>query len=352
MAKGPSSLQDIAAHLRVHPSTVSRALRNHPGISESVRLRIQAAASEFAYKPNPLIAALVRSRTGRKAGAYRANLGYVYTAPVGRVTAWRRTYDALFAGAKARANFFGYELEEFNLSGTRFTARRFTEILLTRNIFGLILPPLYSTQDTLPVEWEHFGVISVGHSHAIAANRVVHNHFAGMRLALASCRARGRKRIGCVLPRRLHEKVGKLWLAGYLLDQYDQSGGEPLLPPLLLEGEAGQSEFAAWRRRHKPDAVIGLLNLTPIGQWVKATGSAKGIELITLDHGASDRGCGGIFHDHPRIGATAVDQLVSLLERNERGLPAHPTATYIDGIWIDPPRALRPVPFHSMQSSA
>jgi len=336
MPNTPASLQDIATRLGVHPSTVSRALRNHPAISEAVRIRVQAAAREFDYKPNPLIAALVRSRKARRAGSYRANLGYVYTAPVGRVTAWRKDYDALFSGARSRARFLGYELEEFNLSGTRFTPRRFTQILLTRNIHGLILPPLYSTQDALPVEWEHFGVISIGHSHAIPANRVVHNHFSAMRTALAACRQRGRQRIGFVLPRRLHEKVGKLWLAGYLLDQFEHGGRRAPLPPLLLEDEAGQAEFAAWLRRHRPDAIIGLLNLTPLAQWVKASGLAREVELVTLDYGASDRGFGGIFHDHPRIGATAVDQLVSLLEHNERGLPAHPTGIYIEGIWVDP----------------
>lgn len=241
----------------------------------------------------------------------------------------------LFSGARARARFLGYELEEFNLSGTRFTPRRFTQILLTRNILGLILPPLYSTQDALPVDWEHFGVISIGHSHAIPANRVVHNHFTAMRTALAACRQRGRERIGFVLPRRLHEKVGKLWLAGYVVDQFEHGGRRAQMPPLLIENEAGHAEFAAWLRRHRPDAIVGLLNLTPLAQWVKAAGLAGEVELVTLDHGAADCGFGGIFHDHPRIGATAVDQLVSLLERNERGLPAHPTGIYIEGIWVE-----------------
>jgi len=335
MPNTPASLQDIAARLGVHPSTVSRALRNHPAISEAVRLRVQAVAREFAYKPNPLIAALVRSRKARRAGSYRANLGYVYTAPVGRVTAWRKDYDALFSGALTRARFLGYELEEFNLSGTRFTPRRFTQILLTRNILGLILPPLYSTQDALPVDWEHFGVISIGHSHAIPAHRVVHNHFTAMRTALAACRQRGRQRIGFVLPRRLHEKVGKLWLAGYVVDQFEHGGRRAQMPPLLIENEAGHAEFAAWLRRHRPDAIVGLLNLTPLAQWVEAAGLAGEVELVTLDHGAADGGFGGIFHDHPRIGATAVDQLVSLLERNERGLPAHPTGIYIEGRWVE-----------------
>jgi LacI family transcriptional regulator len=175
MPNTPASLQDIAARLGVHPSTVSRALRNHPAISEAVRLRVQAVAREFAYKPNPLIAALVRSRKARRAGSYRANLGYVYTAPVGRVTAWRKDYDALFSGARTRARFLGYELEEFNLSGTRFTPRRFTQILLTRNILGLILPPLYATQDALPVEWEQRSFFRAAALYSCESGACTHN---------------------------------------------------------------------------------------------------------------------------------------------------------------------------------
>lgn len=38
--------------LSLNPSTVSRALSNHPDISDETRLRVQNAASEFKYRPN------------------------------------------------------------------------------------------------------------------------------------------------------------------------------------------------------------------------------------------------------------------------------------------------------------
>lgn len=336
MSKAFRSMQDIAAHLGVHPSTVSRALRNHPAISAPVRARVQATARSLGYRPNPLIAALVRSRKARRTGAYRANLGYVFSAPAGHKEQRRRDYQALLQGAKSRAQTLGYALEEFDLSGTRLTPQRFTQILHTRSILGLILPPLYSRHDVLPVDWTHVSVIAIGHSHSIPVNRVVHNHFAAMRTALAACRQRGRTRIGFVLPRRLHEKVGKLWLAGYVFDHFENDRRHRGPPPLLLEDNAGYPEFSAWLMRHRPDAIVGLLNLTPLTQWVKTAGATDAVELVTLDHQASDRGYGGIFHDHSRIGATAVDQLVAQIERNERGLPEHPAGIYIDGTWVEP----------------
>lgn len=335
MCPPPCSMQDIARRFGVHPSTVSRALRNDPTISQDMRERVQAAARDLGYKPNPLISALVRSRRPRRSGSYRAHLGYLFAGPVDRARVWRRNYDELFFGAKARANMLGYELEEFDLSGRDLSPKRFTQILLTRNIHGLILPPLYSLQDSLPVEWDHFGVIAIGHSHRIPANRVVHNHFAAMRTALAACRARGRQRIGLVLTRRLHEKVEKLWLASYVFDHFEQADRCEARPLLLMEDRNDAARFDVWLKQNRPDAIIGLQNLTPIHAWVKTAGLASEIELVTLDYHESDRGFSGIFHDYGRIGATAVDQLVGQLERNERGLPRMPVSTLIDGVWIE-----------------
>lgn len=331
----PPSMQDLASRLKVHPSTISRALRNDPAISEGMRAKIQKAARDLNYRPNPLIAALVRSRRARHSSSYKANLGYLFSAPADRIASRRKEYEEMFLGAKTRANMLGYGVEEFDISGTELSRQRFTQILLARNIQGLILPPLYSIDDRLPVEWEHFGIIAIGLSHRIPANRVVHNHFAAMRTALSACRERGHKRIGVVLSRRLHEKVEGLWLASYIFDQFEQKRRGVELSPLLLEDGERFPDFDAWLRRHCPDAIVGLLNLTPLRTWLEAIGRERDVDLVTLDYHKSDRGFAGVFHNYARIGATAVDQLVGQLERNERGLPESPMSTVIDGVWID-----------------
>lgn len=46
------TLTDLARMLSLNPSTVSRALSNHPDISDETRLRVQNAANEFKYRPN------------------------------------------------------------------------------------------------------------------------------------------------------------------------------------------------------------------------------------------------------------------------------------------------------------
>lgn len=238
----------------------------------------------------------------------------------------------MFLGAKTRANMLSYGLEEFDIAGNHLSKQRFTQILLTRNIQGLILSPLYSIADELPVEWEHFGIIAIGFSHRLPVNRVAHNHFVAMRTALEACRARGLTRIGVVLSHRLNEKVEGLWLASYVFDQFKHQGGA--MPPLLLDDGDGYPDFDVWLRKHRPDAIIGLLNSTPLKAWLETAGMVRAIKLVTLDYHEGDRGEPGIFHDYARIGATAVDQLVAQLERNERGLAASPVTTVIDGAWI------------------
>ncbi|MFM7006327.1 MAG: LacI family DNA-binding transcriptional regulator [Flavobacteriales bacterium] len=52
----PMTIKDLARFLNVSPSTVSRALNNHPDISIEVRNRVQQLAEELQFKPNSFAA--------------------------------------------------------------------------------------------------------------------------------------------------------------------------------------------------------------------------------------------------------------------------------------------------------
>lgn len=52
----PMTIKDLANFLNVSPSTVSRALNNHPDISLEVRQRVQQLAEELKFKPNSFAA--------------------------------------------------------------------------------------------------------------------------------------------------------------------------------------------------------------------------------------------------------------------------------------------------------
>ena len=62
--KGPiTSISDIARELGVSASTVSRALKNHPDISEATRTRVQAFAQQVNYRPNALAIGLKHQKS-------------------------------------------------------------------------------------------------------------------------------------------------------------------------------------------------------------------------------------------------------------------------------------------------
>jgi LacI family transcriptional regulator len=63
MANRRASITDLAAALKLSPSTISRALSNHKDVSEATKERVRALAAELHYQPNQLAAALRRGRS-------------------------------------------------------------------------------------------------------------------------------------------------------------------------------------------------------------------------------------------------------------------------------------------------
>lgn len=61
--KHKTTIRDIAEELEVTPSTVSRALSNHPRISENTKKAVLAVAKRLNYQPNSLAAALRHGRS-------------------------------------------------------------------------------------------------------------------------------------------------------------------------------------------------------------------------------------------------------------------------------------------------
>lgn len=60
---GQFTIKDLARKLGISPSTVSRALRDHPDISEATKRRVTEAAREHNYQPNQLAQSLQKKRS-------------------------------------------------------------------------------------------------------------------------------------------------------------------------------------------------------------------------------------------------------------------------------------------------
>jgi LacI family transcriptional regulator len=90
------TIEDIACAAGVAPSTVSRALQNHPRISPQRRSAIQALAAEMGYRPSQVARSLVTGQT-RTLGVVVTDVTDPYVAEV-------------MKGAEAASRSAGYSL--------------------------------------------------------------------------------------------------------------------------------------------------------------------------------------------------------------------------------------------------
>jgi len=63
MKNGLVTIKDIARELKISPSTVSRALKNHPDISEDTKKAVNELAAKLNYQPNAVALSLKQRRS-------------------------------------------------------------------------------------------------------------------------------------------------------------------------------------------------------------------------------------------------------------------------------------------------
>ena len=334
MARSPirATLRDIAQRAGCHYSTVSLALREHPRIPEVTRLRIQQIAQQLGYQPDAMLAALCAYRE-RKQVARRGVIGWLtnHSAERGwRNSACNRDY---FEGASARSAERGYRLECFWLGAPGMTGARMSQILWTRNIQGLLIPP-QEALCSVDIAWHRFSAVTFGHTLIEPKLHLVSNHeYRTMGKLFSELQHRGYQRLGLVNRRDHDERVDHNWLAAYLVEQ-NQLHRKNRLPPLILDRWHDQA-FLDWFRAHRPDAIVTrlpevLASLRAAGQRVP---DDVGVAFHSLDEGR--KGFSGMKKNSFQIGVMAVDLLVDMLHRNERGIPEIPYRLMVEGTWCE-----------------
>lgn len=119
------NMADVAQRLGVSISTVSRALRGLPGVSEATRARILAEAEAMSYVVSPAAASLAGGATGR--------VGVL----VPRVDAW--FYSEVVAGAEAALRAAGLDTMLTCVPANRDRFDFFERLPLRRKIDALIV---------------------------------------------------------------------------------------------------------------------------------------------------------------------------------------------------------------------
>jgi DNA-binding LacI/PurR family transcriptional regulator len=95
--------------------TVSRALRNAPGVSPARRQRALKAVRQSHYRPDPVLAVLNTYRHHRRRSISDAKIAFLTDFPT--PDEWRSvaTFARYFEGIRRRPHLLGYEVEPFGL---------------------------------------------------------------------------------------------------------------------------------------------------------------------------------------------------------------------------------------------
>ena len=324
---------DLARALNLHHSTISRALKNDRRISQKTREQVHRVAKEMGYQPDPMLSALIEYRLQHSKKTFQANLGWITNYPTRK--GWREfEKNAYFRGAARRATELGYKLEEVWLGEAGMTQKRATQMLVARNIQGILLVPPPRTHSHLSMDWNKFSAVVFGR---LIARPIFHNvdndHFRSFALLMRRLKRLGYRRPGFACWPKVHEGVDRAWAAAF--EQYQPRAGQKPLPVFIRQSWK-EAEFRKWFEQHQPDVVI--THDETVLAWIESWGLRVPEDVgfvLAAKHGEASSRCSGMDENSEFVGETAVNVLVGMIQRGESGIPSIPVSTLIQGSWSE-----------------
>jgi DNA-binding LacI/PurR family transcriptional regulator len=328
-------MKTIAAQAGVTQATVSMSLANNPRIPPATRERIQAIAKKLGYHPNPYVATLMRMRRQGKPLKEKPALALVCAQNT--ADGWRNhlapTIRQMREGALERATMRGFRAQEFWLHRDGMSNERFSEMLHARGIQGMVISPLADGAPPLSLRWDYFSSVSISVPlPALTITTVCNDHYFSSLQAVRECHRRGYRRPGLLLRRSHQHRFQGRWQAGFLVSA-QMLPDLKLAEPLYVE-DWEEKLVLRWLKREKPDVIVSpggpaLLGILKRAGWQMP----RDIGFVGLACAGPDDPCGGIYQNGRLIGALAVDTLISMVERHERGLPEQATTLMVEGQW-------------------
>lgn len=334
-------MADIAAKTGVSHVSVSLALRNHPRISVPLRRRVKWVARQLGFVPDPLLSALAVHQQHRIRPACHGALAWINRWHDPRRLRQFREFDLYWKGASEAAAKHGYRLDEIHWE-PGCSLNRLENILITRGIEGVLIPPHRELIDWGEFDWKKFSVVRFGMSVAEPdSNVVTADIYRATVMALGRIYEYGYRRIGITVNRVFNQRIGGGLTSGFFHAQR-KYGLEPV-PPLLTFLESRTAEELAhqetaldlWLKRYRLDALLicdieisGMLR--KLGYRIPEDIAVAGTSI--LDIPGVDA---GIDQHAETIGQVAVETLLKQMNVGERSVPRHPVRILIESDWHD-----------------
>ncbi len=264
MKIGQATIKDIAQELGVSSSTVSRALKDYPGISDETKRRVKEVAERLNYRPNAVALSLRKSRS--------------YTIGVIIPDVVHFFFSTVISGIEEVAQERGYNviLTQSNESFAR--EKSSIDTMLSNQIDGFLVS--FSKETT---DFEHFSKL-LGYGFPLVffdrvpdlsdAISVVVDDYQGAYQATTHLIENGYKNIAHLAgPRKL--KISQNREKGYRDALYNH--GLPINEDLIIECSLGTNEeaYSAAQKliensKEKPDAFFASNDMAAVGAMLAA----------------------------------------------------------------------------------
>lgn len=330
-------MADIAKAAGVSKNAVSLALRADPQISETTRQRIEETAKKLGYRRNPVVGELMARLHAGGPKRFRSSIALVNANMDKQALKLHPTIPIYVDGCRRRAEELGYRIDEFWMREPGFTSEQWMKVFKARGIPGGIIVGLMNEnrihQSFLSVvEQMPFVVTGVRTRDPALPFACVDHHMVALH-AFEKALQLGYKRPGLVLDETIDALVEHRFTAGYRTGQQLVLHSRRLNPYLFTQKDI--PSFAAWLKSQRPDVVFTLYNETQT--WIQKASSEyrEKVDLIQYEWRASNPEISGINQHNDLAGQAAVDMLVGMLHRGERGVPEFSRATLINPTWVN-----------------
>ena len=311
------TIADIARELNTTPATVSRALSNHPGISDKTKKSVHQAASQLNYKRNRIASSLRSGKTHL--------IGVIIP------SAEINFFGSVVHGIESVANTQGYNVLLYQSNESREYEERGLESFLSARVDGILISIAKDTTDYSHLkEIKARGIPIVFFDRAnddLGIDSVVIDDYKGAFMATEHLIVKGYKRIAHISgPQHLKNFYDRL--KGYMGAL--QANKIEFDPSLIYNGnisiESGKEGVRHFfSMRNPPDAIFAVEDFTALG--VISELKERNIKI------PDDFGVVGfaneLFGEHItptlstvdqqtiQMGKSALTQLVNVIEKKE-----------------------------------
>lgn len=334
LPKSSCTLRDVATHLGLSASTVSRALRNDPRITDAVKKSVARAAARLGYRRDPRLSQLMSHVRATKQRAYQGTLAWLTDHDLSQ-PAEAKAHDLYWEHALRRAGELGYKLE-CHTAVRPDQAARIGRRLHAAGIQGFVIQQFKSGFQFADwaFNWSKFAVMHNGSTQTTSAlDSVDGDDTANCTTLFNNLVQLGFKRIGICTTAAVEQAMN------YSLSTAQRRfvlwhPGTVEIPACLLPDldAASGRQMARWIKKHRVDCIVS--QVRGMKELVESTGLRVPEDIGLAWQGVNPHHQNtGIWQREDIIAATLIETLAAAIEQGRKGLPAVPRLTLIQGTW-------------------